>query len=236
MRSVVISQTMYFPWIGMLEQMRLADVYLHLDDAQFSKGGVLNRVQIKTPEGSSWLTVPLAEKKLGQALNQCRLAAHDWQRKHLATLRHAYAKAPFVGEMLTLVERVITQKHDSLAALGAASMESLVEYFEVLPTDIRWSSQLETPGSGSSRVLELCQALKAERYVTGHGARNYLDHEAFETAGVQVDYLNYEKRRYQQLHGEFTPFVSALDLVANCGRAGGEVIRSEAVHWKEFVA
>ena len=41
MKTVVISQPMYFPWVGMLEQMRLADVFVHLDDAQFSKGGFL---------------------------------------------------------------------------------------------------------------------------------------------------------------------------------------------------
>ena len=47
MKTVVISQPMYFPWVGMLEQMALADVWVHLDDAQFSKGGFFNRVQIK---------------------------------------------------------------------------------------------------------------------------------------------------------------------------------------------
>ena len=40
---------------------------------------------------------------------------------------------------------------------------------------------------------------------------------------------------YPQLHGEFTPFVSALDLVANCGRAGRQYIHSKTVNWKEFV-
>ena len=68
MKTVAISQPMYFPWAGMLEQMRLADVWVHLDDAQFSKGGFFNRVQIKTDQGTPWLTVPLAESKLGQQL------------------------------------------------------------------------------------------------------------------------------------------------------------------------
>ena len=65
----MISQPMYFPWVGMLEQMRLADVFVHLDDAQYSKGGFLNRVQVKTQQGSSWITVPLEESKLGNNIN-----------------------------------------------------------------------------------------------------------------------------------------------------------------------
>ncbi len=46
--------------------------------------------------------------------------------------------------------------------------------------------------------------------------------------------MDYEKIPYPQLHGDFNPFVSILDLVANVGRAGREVIRSHAVDWRSF--
>ena len=234
MKTVVISQPMYFPWVGMLEQMRLADVFVHLDDAQFSKGGFLNRVQLKTAEGTPWFTVPLAENKLGQLLNEMRMAEHDWRRKQLATLKQTYAAAPHVEEMLGLVESVFKNEHESLAALSAASVEMLAEFFEIMPKEIQWSSAMGVEGTGSARVLAVCEALGAERYVTGHGAREYLNHESFEAAGIRVEYLDYKKREYPQLHGAFTPFVSALDLAANCGRAGREVIDSDTVYWKDF--
>ena len=234
MKTVVISQPMYFPWVGMLEQMRLADVFVHLDDAQFSKGGFFNRVQLKTAEGTPWFTVPLAENKLGQLLNEIRMAEHDWRRKQLATLKQTYAAAPHVEEMLGLVESVFKNEHESLAALSAASVEMLAEFFEIIPKEIQWSSAMGVEGTGSARVLAVCEALGAERYVTGHGAREYLNHESFEAAGIRVEYLDYQKREYPQLHGAFTPFVSALDLAANCGRAGREVIASDTVYWKDF--
>ena len=234
MKTVVISQPMYFPWVGLLEQMRLADVFVHLDDAQFSKGGLFNRVQVKTEQGTPWLTVPLAETKLGQSLNETRMAEHDWRRKQLATLRQAYAAAPHVEEMLGLVESVLEIEHESLVALSAASVEALAAFFEITPKEIRWASAMGVEGTGSARVLAICEALGAERYVTGHGAREYLDHESFGAAGIRVEYLDYEKREYPQLHAAFTPFVSALDLAANCGRAGREVIASGTVYWKDF--
>ena len=234
MKTVVISQPMYFPWVGMLEQMRLADVFVHLDDVQFSKGGFFNRVQLKTAEGTPWFTVPLAENKRGQLLNGMRMAEHDWRRKQLATLKQTYAAAPHVEEMLGLVESVFKNEHESLAALSAASVEMLAEFFEIIPKEIQWSSAMGVEGTGSARVLAVCEALGAERYVTGHGAREYLNHESFEAAGIRVEYLDYKKREYPQLHGAFTPFVSALDLAANCGRAGREVIDSNTVYWKDF--
>jgi hypothetical protein len=110
----------------------------------------------------------------------------------------------------------------------------LAEFFEIIPKEIQWSSAMGVEGTGSARVLAVCEALGAERYVTGHGAREYLNHESFEAAGIRVEYLDYKKREYPQLHGAFTPFVSALDLAANCGRAGREVIDSNTVYWKDF--
>ena len=235
MKTIVISQPMYFPWVGLLEQVRLADVWVHLEDAQFSKGGFFNRVQVKTEQGTPWLTAPLAANNLGLSLNETQLAANGWQRKHYNSLQQAYSKAPHADDMLALVDEVFAKETDSLAALGAVSMETLAEYFEVKPRDICWSSQMNVPGKGSARVMAICQALGAERYITGRGARNYLDHEAFETAGVRVEYMNYEKRPYSQLHGEFTPFVTTLDLVANRGRSGREMIASSSGYLRDFL-
>ena len=234
MKTVVISQPMYFPWVGMLEQMALADVFVFLDDVQFSKGGFFNRVQIKTPQGIRWLTVPLAEKKLGQSLGKMYPAHHDWQRKHLAALQQAYGAAPYIGELITLVEIVLKKNNDTLAGLSAASMEAMAEFFEVLPEMILCSSEISVEGKGSDRVLAICQSLGATRYVTGHGGADYLDHELFNESGIAVEYMDYEKRKYSQLHGEFTPFVSALDLLANCGQAGRDVIAPRTVCWKDF--
>ena len=235
MKTVVISQPMYFPWVGMLEQMALADVWVHLDDAQFSKGGFFNRVQIKTTDGTRWLTVPLAENKLGQRLNEAQPATHDWQRKHSATLQQAYAAPPHAAEMLALVEGVFAADHVSLADLGAASMEALADSFGVLPKTVLRSSEMAVKGGGSERVLAICRELGATRYVTGQGAADYLDHAAFDEARIAVEYMDYENRAYPQLHGDFTPFVSALDLLANCGQAGRDVIAPRTVCWKDFV-
>ena len=231
----MISQPMYFPWVGMLEQMRLADVFVHLDDAQYSKGGFLNRVQVKTQQGSSWITVPLEESKLGQAINETQCASYDWQRKHLATLRQVYARAPHMDEMLNLAESVFDQETDSLAGLSVASMRALADFFDITPEEMQWASRIDVEGTSSRRVLALCQEAGAERYITGHGAGAYLDHEIFERVGIRVEYMEYQKRAYSQLHGEFTPFVSGLDLVANCGKNGREVIDSRTVYWKDFL-
>ena len=70
---VVISQPMYFPWAGILEQVRLSNVFVHYEDVQFTRGSFSNRVQVKTEKGMHWLTVPLKNFILGQQINKLHM-------------------------------------------------------------------------------------------------------------------------------------------------------------------
>lgn len=238
MTAVVVSQPMYFPWVGMLEQIRLADHFVYYDDVQFSRGGFFNRVQIKTAQGVKWMTAPLRRGPLGAAIHATEIDEQKpWRTEHRAMLARAYASSPHVDEMLKLVDDVFARPVRNLAELAAASMDALCVYFEVAePTRFDYSSRMTLSGQKNDRLLELLHMVETKRYITGHGALDYLDHERFEREGIQVEYMNYEKRPYPQQHGQFTPFVTALDLVANCGRAGREFICSGTVAWRRLKA
>lgn len=234
---VAISQPMLFPWVGLLEQMRAADAFVHYPDVQFSKGGFVNRVQAKTARGTKWLTVPLGGRRLGQKINEVKINDRsDWRREHLQTLAQAYEAAPHAGEMLKLVKSVYEREYDNIGSLAESSEMALCGYFGIdHPGKFHSSQTLGISGSGSQRVLDIVLALGGDTYLTGHGASQYLDHEGFERAGVRVDYMDYAKTPYPQLHGNFTPYVSALDLVANAGRAGIDFIRPRFIYWKDFL-
>ncbi len=233
---VVISQPMLFPWVGLLEQVRLADVYVHYTDVQFSKGSFVNRVQVKTAKGPRWMTVPLAEMHLGQRIDQVRASElRPWREEHLALLTDAHADAPHCNTMLELVRGVYARDYADIGALTTESLLSLCRYFG-LDRDCRFVDigDLGVGGNGSARVLEIVASLGGTTYVTGHGAAGYLDHAAFERCGIVVEYMDYAMAPYPQLHGAFTPFVSALDLVANAGPRGVDYIRPRTISWKDF--
>jgi hypothetical protein len=234
---VVISQSMLFPWVGMLEQVRLADVFVHYDDVQFSKGSFVNRVQIKTPEGMNWMTVPLQNLHLGQRIDEVQLApASRWRQQHLTLLQRSFSGAPHASDALALAESVYAVEHPNLASLARGSLLALVDYFGLdAGRAFNDAVALDIGGSSGERVLAAIRKLRGDTYITGHGAARYLDHQVFEQAGVQVQYMDYQCRPYPQLHGPFTPYVSSLDLVAHCGREGLEWIASPAMAWRDFL-
>lgn len=235
-RNIVISQSMYFPWVGLLEQIRLADVFVHYDDVQYSKGSFSNRVQVKGVNGVNWMTLPLRDYHLGQRIDEVMLDDRtDWRGKHREILRQAYLKAPFRDEMLALVDRVFTQAAATVADISRQSMLALAAYFGLDRPTFVCSTSLPVPGSSSERVCEIVSHLEGTVYITGHGARNYLNHALFEEKGISVEYMQYERTPYPQLNGDFTPYVTALDLVANCGVGGARMIHSGTIGWKEFI-
>lgn len=235
--NIVISQPMFFPWVGFFEQIKLCDTYVHYNDVQYSKGGFTNRVQVKSPDGVRWLTVPLKKFHLGQSINQVEINNEkNWRANHYDLLKLCYENAPYYSEMLNLVESVYSREWELLDDLSQATLNVVCDYFDFYK-DKKFIAikDLNVNGASSERVLATTLKLAADTYITGHGASNYLNHEIFEDAGVRVNYMNYKKKPYPQLYGEFTPFVSILDLIANVGKEGVDWICSGTIYWKDFV-
>ncbi len=235
--KLVISQPMFFPWVGFFEQIRLCDIYVHYNDVQYSKGGLTNRVQIKSPEGIKWLTVPLKNLHLGQRIYQVQINNQlDWRKSHFDLLKQCYDSAPYYTEMVQVVEGIYSQEWEFLDDLSQDTLKASCEYFGFFKCKKFINiKELNIVGSGSERVLATTLKVMADTYITGHGASQYLDHGIFEKASVKVEYLNYQKTPYPQQYGEFTPYVSILDLIANVGKNGLNWIHSGTIDWKSFV-
>lgn len=237
MSCVVISQPMYFPWAGMFEQLMLADDFIFFDDVQFAKG-FINRVQYKTADGSHWLTVPL--KKHGRDSRICDLSIaddSDWRGQHLRALEHSLAGTPYRADALGLAEGLLRQTDLSFVEMLMQGFLSVADYYQLLDGKrFHQSSAFTTQSRKSELILELVQRVGGTRYVTGHGALNYLEHERFDAAGIAVDYMDYSRREYPQRFAPFTPYVTLLDLVANCGRDGRRYLGSPTVPWRQAMA
>ena len=233
-RCVVISQPMVFPWSGLFEQVRAADVFVHFDDVQFPQGrSFTSRVQVKTAQGVQWLTVPVRRGET--TIRDVRIDEQtDWRARHLRTLEQAHARAPHRDAMLGLVHRVLERRHERLADLNIDAIEAMAGFLGLSPRFAR-SSDTPVEGKGTTRLLALLELHGATRYVTGHGARNYLDHDLLESRGIAVEYMQYACRPYDQPHGPFTPYVTMLDAIAWLGPAASGLLESRTLSWREFL-
>jgi WbqC-like protein len=226
--TVVVLQPGYLPWLGFFDQMRRADVFVYYDDVQYDTHGWRNRNRIKTQQGPLWLTVPVRHSGLSKPriLDVAIDARTNWARKHVASIRQAYAAAPFVKQYVPALEEVLTRPWEQIVDLDLAVTALMAEWLGVRPR-IERASALGIEGGQTERLLNVCRHFGATRYLSGSAARDYLDVALFESHGIAVEWQDFTHPVYPQLHGEFVPYMSALDLILNCGAESRAVLAAE---------
>jgi hypothetical protein len=233
--DVVILQPFYLPYAGVFELVRMADTFVFYDDVKVSRQSWQCRNQIKTAQGTHWLTVPLVGSN-DATIRETELNEDGpWRRKHRSAVEQAYAKAEHKTLLLDALGPYWDQTWPDLATLNIATFTALCDVIGVSSQFVR-SSELDVPGSASQRVLDVCKSLGATRYISGPSARSYLDEPSFDDAGIELCYHRFDHPEYRQLHGEFVPNLSVVDLIANEGPAAAEILRGHgtAVPAAEF--
>ena len=88
-----------------------------------------------------------------------------------------------------------------------------------LKTRIYFCSDLRIPKMGKTeRLIDICRYFSADTFLEGDAGKNYVDETLFARAGVQLEFHGYQHPVYRQLHGDFIPHLSVIDLLFNHGR------------------
>jgi hypothetical protein len=209
-----------------------ADVFVYLDTVQFSKNGVQNRNQIKTPQGALWLTLPVLHPT-GRPIREVAVADPGIGGKHWKTLVANYARTAGFIRWHDDLQRLCDAQFQSLADVAIASTEWLLKRLDVGTRTVRASQVAESNGDGSQLVASLCHALHATEYLSGRGALAYLDAKHFDAIGCRIALQNWTPFEYPQAH-ENTGFIrglSTLDLLLNCPDDAARLIR-DAGGWE----
>lgn len=225
--QIAILQPSYLPWLGYFDQMARADVFVYLDDVQYTRRDWRNRNRIRTANGWMWLTVPvLSRGRFEQSIKDTRIDPSPvWKSKHLAALRHNYARAPFFDHYFNELSAVYGREHAFLAELCYDLNDYLLRALGI-EVELRRASEIRVEGKKAERILSLCQAMGADQYLTGDLARDYLDAGAFERAGIELAYQNYVHPEYRQQYSGFVSHLSVLDLLFNVGPRSLEILSS----------
>lgn len=226
-RSCVILQPAYIPWRGFFHQIQKADVFVFYDDVQYDDRGWRNRNRIKTASGVQWVSIPVASRSVQierTPIKDVRICwDRPWPRKHWASIRHAYARAPFFTRYAGIVESLYARRDEYLADFTIACIEVLAGELGLAARYLR-SSKLPAQGAKTDRLLSLLGAVGASHYISGPSARAYIDERALEVAGMTLEYMTYEYPEYEQLHPPYDPQVSILDLLFMKGPEAGRYI------------
>lgn len=226
-RVAVIHQPDFLPYLGFFHRLLQADVFVILDHVQFvshTSRSWTHRDKIKTPNGERWLSVAVAKCHHGIPINEVRLSKSiDWRQANLNLLRQNYSAASYFEEIMPRIEKLYSFQGEKLVDLNIRSIKLLMKLFDIT-IDMFLSSELSPSGNKNELLVDLLTKVKATTYLSGVGARVYLDPNPFMEAGIDVLWQEFNHPIYPQLHGDFLPYMSSIDLLFNCGEERSQLI------------
>ena len=228
MKIVSIHQPNYLPWLGYFYKIDQSDVFVFLDDVQYSTQGMHNFHYIKLAQGPFRLKIPV-EQKMGDLINQVRTRDElGWKNNHLKTIEHTYKKTPFFEEIYTDFSQLLQVDYPNIAEMNQAIIEFTCRKFGIT-TEFVKSSDLKINTSREEKVLDICNALDATVYYSGTGAKVYQVEENFINRGLELRYSHFSPFEYPQFFDSFQSNICFLDYLMHCGYDWERVAKSQSI-------
>ena len=213
---LTIHQPNFLPWPGFFHKWLIADAMLLLDTVQYEKHEWQNRNRIKTAHGVQWITVPV-NYRFPQTIREVGIADRRWPRKLCNSVEQAYAKAPYMDAYWPEIRRILNEPFDMLYELNSELIRTVGRFLGCTAPLYTASDQEVENNDPTGRLLDLCQVLHADAYLSGREGRAYLDRDAFASRNISLYFQQVEAPVYDQLHGDFVSHLSILDLLLNAG-------------------
>lgn len=212
---VAIHQPNYLPWLGWFAKAAQSDVFVLLDDVQFEKGGYTNRVEVKTAQGRTLLTVPVeAGGATPPRIDELTIARDGrWAARHAKTLAQSYGRSPVRTSLGPKIDEILASGETRLAVLNERLLRAMLDAFAIETRIVRASELGPRAERGAAGVVEICRRLGAATYLSGAGGRKYNDPAAFAAAEIDLAYATFAHPVYAQPHGAFETGLSAVDLL-----------------------
>lgn len=233
---VSIHQPDYLPWLGFFDKILRCDVFVLLDNVQFSKNYFTNRNKIRTAQEWTWLTVPVLSKgKSDQRIDEVQInniSEKRWAEKHWKSIEQSYKKAPFFSEYADLFYQLYSRQWDDLTELNKTIIHHIVDAFGIKTricevAEIGEAAPLAVEGKSTELLFNICQALGASTYLSGAFGKEYLDEDLFTDHEIKVVYQEFFHPEYKQVFSPFIPNMSAIDLLFNYGKSSLQILSGE---------
>lgn len=228
MNIISIHQPNYIPWLGYFYKIAQSDIFVFLDDVQFSNQGMQNYHYIKTPQGPLRLKIPV-HYAFGDNINQVLPNNHlDWKMKHLKIIEGNYKRSTHFEEIFNDLEFLFNSEYDNIAVFDRLIIEFVCKKFGI-STKLINSSELNIRTSREEKILDICDSLNCKIYYSGSGARAYQNEDNFFQRGIELRYSKFQPFEYTQLWGPFQANVTVVDYLMNCGYDWAKVIQHQNI-------
>jgi hypothetical protein len=235
--NVALMQPTFMPWQGYFELICKSDIFVLLDDFQFSPRSYHQRNRLFVKKGQvGWYTAPMLRSKSSRIpLNMAVINDEiPWREKMWRRFEYNYSKAPYYVEVAPALEAWLLKKRKSLVEQNIAGLEMACNLLG-LPYKFVLSSQYSLDTKRSARIMDLLIRCKATRYLCAQGSFAYMFEDGiFPTDKIEVLFQDFRPKEYPQVGSPdaFIPYLSVFDALMNIGPEKTlELIKNGTERW-----
>ena len=176
--KVAIHQPEHFPYMGFFQKMEAADMFVILDDVQFTKGNFQHRNRLLNNKGKEeWFTIPLEKKPHHKKIKDIKTNdTIEWRDK---IVKQFYKNHKLLSNLkYEILHLRDIYSSSNLIDINLASIDFCRKKLDI-KTPLILSSELGIKTKGSQKLSDICNELKASEYISGQGAKEYLDESVF---------------------------------------------------------
>lgn len=214
--KLAIMQPYFLPYIGYFQLINAVDKFVVYDNIQFTKKGWINRNRILVNGKDEYFTLPL--KKDSDYLNvDQRKLAETFPAERLKLLRKltvAYSKAPYYETVFPVIESIINQDEDNLFKFIYQSLQIICNYLDIKTKFIISSAvSIDHSLKSEDKVIAICSALNADRYINPVGGLELYSKEIFKKKNIELNFIKPGTISYVQFNNEFISWLSIIDVM-----------------------
>jgi len=214
LNAIAIMQPYFCPYIGYFQLINAVDVFVIYDNIEYTKKGWINRNRLLADGQPAGFSIPL--KKASDFLQvKERFLADDFNGPRLLNrIRGAYAKAPHFDQAFPLVEAMVLFGERNLFDFVFNSVGEICRFLGISTRLVKSSEVVvDHELKGQEKVLAICKALGAERYINPIGGRALYARDVFRAQGLDLGFLQTGTITYRQFGAEFVEFLSIIDVL-----------------------
>lgn len=225
---VGIVQSNYIPWRGYFDLIGNCDVFVFLDDVQYTVRDWRNRNYIQLGSSRKLLTIPVGSSR-HRRINEVCLPNGYWRHEHFNLIKANYKSYPFWNDYQEFLEQYYFESTESnLSTFNQDFITKVSRDFLNLKTIFLDSSSWNIKSRKQERILEILVRTDATHYITGPKAKSYLDESIFLKLGIKLMYIDYKfLTSYPQPSSLFLDNLSIIDLLMNCGSESRNYLTSK---------
>lgn len=218
---VAIHQPNFLPWMGYFDKMRSVDTFVLLDNVQYPKGTVINRIKIRTKDGSQYITVPVRRTGHLRRIFETEIANEmDWRSKMLNVIECNYRKSKNFSIYFEFLRNIFYEKDwKFLSELNVRLINGIVNILKI-PTKLLVASELSGLDSSlkaSDMLVDITSNVGCNTYYSGAGSSQYLQADRFLSAGIRLEFQKFIHQEYPQTFPGFVKGLSIIDYLMNVG-------------------